>query len=646
MRTIAICFLFLFAGIAGNAQNVVMTLGDEQVTIQDFEAIFKKNNRDSVISAADLDEYMELFINFKLKVAEAKSRGMDTVAAFQSELAGYRRQLTRPYLTDGDLLDAIVEDAYERKTQEIRAAHILINVESKASPADTLKAYERIMKLRNRIMAGEDFESVARGVGGSDDPSVAQNGGDLGYFSVFQMVYPFENAAYNTPVGEVSMPVRTRFGYHLLKVNDRREARGEMRASHIMVRADEKDPNAVKQAQEKMDNIIQMLNNGSSFEEMALKFSEDASTARNGGELPWFTSGKMIESFEDAAYGLENDGDISDPVQTSVGFHVIKRLEYKPVPAFAEVEKEIRNRVRRDARAEATQASFVNKIGVEYGYTVNQKILKKAFNKSLDTSLWAGNMQFSNAKCGPKTFITFVDRSYTATEFLEYLNLAGRRAGQGDLQKQLDKCLAEFKTQELLAYEDTQLERKHNDFRLLMNEYRDGILLFELTDQMVWSKAVKDTSGLEAFHQQNIGDYMWKERAEAGLYGCTSMEIAERVKKLVEAGTPANEIVLEINTDGPLNVRYQIEKFERGSNAVVDGVEWHAGVSDIIEADGKYWVVEIKSIDPAAAKALDEDRGKITADYQNHLEDRWIAELRAMYSYSVNKDVLYTLVSE
>lgn len=638
---LALTSLGLFA-----QSDVVMTLGNEQVSIADFEAIFKKNNRDSVISKADLDEYMELFINFKLKVAEARSRGMDTVPAFISELQGYRRQLTRPYLTDGELLDELVRDAYMRKTQEVRASHILISCELKASPEDTLKSWNKIMKLRNRIMAGEDFESVARGVGGSEDPSVAQNGGDLGYFSVFQMVYPFENAAFTTEVGQVSMPVRTRFGYHLLNVVDRRDARGELRAAHIMVRADEKDPESVKQGKAKIDNIYSMLQGGADFQEMALKFSEDASTARNGGELPWFGSGKMIESFENTAFGLAQDGDVSEPVQTSVGFHIIKRLEYKPVAAFEEVEKEIRNRVRRDARAEATRASFVRKIGVEYGYEVSQKVLKKAVRKNLDTAVWRGNMTIAKAKCQKVTLASFADQMFSAQEFVDFLNAAGKAKGQGDLDKFLNDQLKAFKEEKLIAYEDSRLEEKHNDFRLLMNEYRDGILLFELTDELVWSKAVKDTAGMEAFYEQQQANFMWGERLEAGLYGCVSAELAGLVSKRLDAGVPPNEIVLELNAGGPLNVRYEEGLYERGINNVVDAVEWIPGVSDVFERDGKFWVVVAKSMRPAEPKALDEARGLITAEYQNYLEDRWIKELRAKYNYAVNNDVLYTLITQ
>lgn len=639
-------FVALMATPVDAQQDIVMTLEDEKVTLADFEAIFMKNNRDSVITREDLDEYVELFINFKLKVAEARALGMDTAPAFVSELEGYRKQLTRPYLTDGELLDELVNQAYERKQQEVKASHILIACDVNAAPADTAKAWSKIMKLRNRIMSGEDFESVARGVGGSDDPSVTTNGGSLGYFSVFQMVYPFEEAAYTTEVGKLSMPVRTRYGYHLLKVVDKRPARGELRAAHIMVRANPDNADEVKKAKAKIDNVKQMLDGGAPFEELALKFSEDASTARKGGELPWFGTGKMIESFEDVAFGLQQDGDISEPVLTSIGFHIIKRLEHRAPPGFDEVEKEIRNRVRRDTRSDITRSSFVQKLKKEYAYSVDKKVLKKGINKSLDTTLFAGRMKITNEKCANKTLISFNDQAVSANEFLGYLNLQGMKTSETDEERVLEQALKTYEEETLLAYEDSQLEAKHNEFRLLMNEYRDGILLFELTDEKVWSKAVKDTTGLESFHATNQDRFMWKERAEAGLYGCVSQELAGQVRSLLEKGTPPNEIVVALNEEGPLNVRYEQDKYERGSKSVLDQIDWNTGISNVVEADGKFWVVDFKQVLAPEPKQLDEARGMITAEYQNHLEQSWIQELRGKYKYSVNRDVLYTLISK
>ena len=280
-------------------ENAVLTVGTESVSLADFKHIFLKNNRDSVITQAALDEYMELFINFKLKVQAAEALGMDTVGTFQKELSGYRTQLARPYLTNNDLLNELVRQAWERKQEEVRARHILISCSAQANPADTLKAWKRADALRSRVLSGEDFEAVALSKAGSDDPSVRENGGDLGWFSAFQMVYPFEEAAFTTAVGELSSILRTRYGYHFLEVTGRRNARGEIRAAHIMIRTKEgADDDTMKAAEERINSIYDLVGKGISWEELALKMSEDASTASKGGELPWFGTGKMVEAFE------------------------------------------------------------------------------------------------------------------------------------------------------------------------------------------------------------------------------------------------------------------------------------------------------------------------------------------------------------
>ena len=329
---------FLFASANSvNAQStdisnetVVLKVGDENVTLADFEHVFRKNNKDSVTTTEALDAYMELFVNFKLKVLEAEAMGMDTVSAFNKELAGYRDQLARPYMVDSDLLDELVEEAFERKGMEVRASHILVSVGADASPADTLVAWNRIQTLRDRVINGADFGEVARSKGGSEDPSVKSNGGDLGWFTAFQMVYPFECAAFETAEGEVSEVVRTRFGYHILKVTGKRKARGEVQVAHIMVRMPRTAPqDQVTNAEGRIMEVKRLLMSGGSFESLAMKYSEDPSTANKGGVLPWFGTGKMVEDFEDAAFAMTEVGEIAGPIRTDYGFHLIKLLNKK-----------------------------------------------------------------------------------------------------------------------------------------------------------------------------------------------------------------------------------------------------------------------------------------------------------------------------
>jgi len=288
----------LATGISGQQSPVLLSIGDEQISVEEFERIYRKNNTASMLNQQSPEEYLELFINFKLKVKEAEALGMDTTSKFISELEGYRKQLARPYLVDEEAKEAMMREAYEWSKYDIRASHILIRLPESPTPEDTLAAYEKIMEIRNRIVKGEAFDKVARAT--SEDAGVHQNGGDLNYFTVFSMVYPFERMAYSTPVGKVSRPFRTSYGYHILKVVDRRPARGTIKVSHVFVRTPSGSTEEVKkEAYERIQMVYDSLQMGVDFGTLARNYSDDGASARNGGEIPWFGTGRMIPEFEE-----------------------------------------------------------------------------------------------------------------------------------------------------------------------------------------------------------------------------------------------------------------------------------------------------------------------------------------------------------
>lgn len=652
LKTGLLLGLYLFAapvliGQQSKGNLTVLTVEDEKVSLADFEAVFRKNNRDTAITTQALDEYMELFINFKLKVREAREEGLDTTSTFLRELSGYRRQLARPYLVDNDLLEDLIQEAYERRQYEVKASHILINCEPNASPEDTLRAWNRIIRLRERILSGEDFGKVATSKGGSEDPSARENKGNLGYFTSFQMVYPFETAAFTTSVGEVSMPIRSRFGYHIVKTHDKRKARGEARVAHIMLRhKDTSNVEARAEVEARVREIHNMLQKGEDFSELAQRYSQDQSTSRSGGELPWFGTGKMVEPFENAAFALEADGDVSEPVLTNYGWHIIKRLEHKPIPSFKEMESEIRKKVSRDSRAEMTRKSFINKLKAEYGTSPNTKNLKPLYQvaqKDDSTFVDEYGIRVSKAKDLEKPLFNIADRSYKVSDFYDFLNSVPIRKRGARAEDIITEKLDEFIEKELMAYEDANLERKHNEFRLLMSEYHDGILLFELTDKKVWSRAVRDSLGLEAFYEANKERFMWNDRAVAALYACNSSKNAKSVERLIKKGATPPEIKDTINKSSALNVRIEEDTWERGEQRILDLIDWNKGAIVTIENEGVFYVVHLQDVIPAQPKAIDEARGIITAEYQNHLEKTWIESLRSNYNYTVNREVLHRL---
>ncbi len=644
IRFILFAFIFLNLNFTSSAQDknaAVLIVDGEPTTLEEFENIFRKNNRDSVITKQSLDEYMELFINFKLKVKAARVLGLDTVTKFKNELDGYRAQLARPYLTDTDVLNDLVREAYEHQQSEIHAQHILVKCEANATPADSLAAFNRIMALRERVTNGEDFNVVARGKDGSDDPSVKDNGGDLGYFTAFQMVYPFEEAAYKTPVGGISMPVRTRYGYHLIKVIDKRPARGEIHAAHIMVKA-KQEANGEANAQQKIQEIYQkVISKEDTFENLAAKFSDDGSSSKKGGELPWFGTGKMVMEFEDAAFGLAKDGDISSPVKTDFGWHIIKRLGYKQLESFEDQEKKLKNDVSKDGRSEQTRSSFIKKLKKNYNYTLNEKEINSLAAKA-DSNIYAGKVNVKKSKM-KKVLFTIDGKSTTVKDFNDYMRDRGMNRSALSPSEYLKFQVGKFGEEKLLAYEDGKLEQKHTAFRLLMKEYREGILLFELTDQKVWSRAVKDSAGLAEYYKLNAQKFMWPERAEAVFYTCANAQVAKDLKKMLIGGKDKSEIAGELNKDSQLNLQIEEGIWAKEDRKLFEKTEWKVGMSNDIDDYGQVILIDIKNILLAAPKKLEEAKGMITSDYQTYLEQEWIKELRSKYKYAVNKEVMYSI---
>lgn len=634
-----VAFFFCFSAGAQDKNAAVLVVDGEPTTLEEFENIFRKNNRDSVITPQSLDEYMELFINFKLKVKEAREAGLDTVKKFKTELDGYRAQLARPYLTDADKLNDLVKEAYENYKQEVHAAHILVKVDANASPADTAKAFAKIMAIRERITKGEEFNALAKAT--SEDPSAKDNAGDLGYFTAFQMVYPFEKAAYQTKVGEVSMPIRTRYGYHLIYVYDKRPARGEMHVAHIVVKP-KSEENSEANAEAKIQEIHQKLISGeATFEELASKYSDDPTSAKKGGELPWFGTGKMVIEFEDAAFSLKNNGEYSKPFKTAFGWHIVKRLEYRPLASFESMEKEIKNKVSKDSRAEQTKKSFIEKLKKEYAYSIDEVEMNKLLEKA-DSNAYEGKL-YVNKKSLAKPLIKMNGLTISVSDFNEHMRTKGRAKPTMSPGEYIAASANKLGEDKLLQLEDAKLEEKYTPFRLLMKEYREGILLFEMTDQMVWSKAVKDTAGLAAYYEANKDKFMWPERASVVIYTCSNAEIAKKVRKMLKDKKDKSEIAGELNKESQLNLQIQEGIYSKEDNALVANAPWSVGLSNDIPDNDQIVIIQFKEIIPPSVKKLEEARGMITSEYQTYLEQEWIATMRKEHKFSINSEVLHSI---
>ncbi len=626
---------------------VLLTVAGDNIPRSEFDRVFRKNNnKDSTYDEKAVREYLDLYINYKLKVKEAEAQKLDTSETFINELSGYRKQLAQPYLTDKEVSENLIREAYERLKKDVHASHILIKVAPDALPRDTVAAYNRILKIREMIMKGADFGKVARD--SSEDPSAKENNGDLGYFTGMQMVYPFETAAFNTKAGQVSAPVRTRFGYHLIKVIDSRPAQGEIHVAHIMVKLPkDASDSTVKAAKARIDEAYGKLKNGVPFDTLVNKYSDDKSSAKKGGEIAWFGTGRMVPEFEHAAFGLKKDGDYSEPVKTNYGWHIIKRLEKREVSSFEEKKGELKQAIMKDSRNDMSKTSMVNKIKTDYQFKEFPKN-KTEFIQSLDTNLLNGEWDLNKADKFSKPLFTLNEgtniKTFTQQDFAKYVSTHQSKHPNSSPQVIGNELYNSFVTESLLAFEETKLDSKYPDFSNLMKEYRDGILLFDLTDQMVWSKAVKDTNGLKEFHEKNKNNYMWPSRAEAVIYTLSNDAIAAEFHKQLKKGKySVDTIIARINRETPGSITLKQGKFVKGDNEYVDKTPWAKGFGNDVKKDNQVILVEIKDVLPPQSKSLDEAKGLITADYQSYLEKSWIQELRSKYPVKVNVEVLQTM---
>jgi len=526
--------------------------------------------------------------------------------------------------------------------QDIKASHILISVDEKATTQQEKEAYDKVLAIRSSIIANTiSFAAAAKK--NSDDKSALTNNGNLSYFTAFMMVYDFESAAYSTEIGEISMPIKTKYGYHIIKVTDKREAVGIVKVAHIMFKTGQgADEKRLNEAKDNINKVAELLNNGEEFSDVAERFSEDRVTAVKGGILPAFGVGTYQPEFGEVAFGLKEIGAVSAPFKTENGWHIITLLERNSIPSFEEVKSDLKRKIERDSRGELSKQALFAKLHKTYK-VVNSPKVYTAFRMQSANTLASGT--FSPLSENNAKLVTINGKIIAVSSFVNYI-LLNQKAGSD-----FDEMYTAFVNQELLAYEESQLETKYPEYKALLQEYREGILLFDLTNTKVWTKAVEDTVGLQNFFKANNSNYRWENRVDASVYSCIDLTTAIKVKRAIYKKHRGNitdaEILTETNTDAPLSLQINTKKFVKGENEYVDAVDWELGISsDIKNNDGSYIIVDIHEVLASGLKELNETKGKVISDYQNALELEWIASLQEKYKVSINNEVLYTLIKQ
>lgn len=639
------CSLFLSA----QDKEALFKIDNHPYYKEEFIRVYNKNLdlvKDD--SQKDLDKYLELFLGYKLKVEKAYKIGLQNEPKYQNELKSYRTQLAKNYLNDSKVTNALVEEAYDRTKNEARASHILILVDENASPQDTLKAYNKILDLKKRIESGEDFDEVAATF--SEDPSAKDNKGDLGYFSAFRMVYPFESAAYKTPVGKISNPFRTRFGYHILKVTDKRENRGEVTVAHIMIIKPSTKEQALEQkAKQTIDDIYKKIQQGESFETLADQFSEDKSSAAKGGQLQRFGSGQLTSAeFENVAFSLKDKNQISEPFQSQFGWHIVKLIEKFPVQTIGEMRYELENKIRRDDRSLLITNSLAKKVREKYTVTKNNAVIVKV-KKVVTNDFYTQTLQIpDNLKFADDNVATINnDRKLYAKDFLNYI-IAQQKGNSktkpvGNL---VDELFEKWLDEKLIEYFDDNLEKEFSEFRYVMDEYRDGLLLFDLMEKEIWNKAKTDTIGLKDFYDNHIKDYMWKKRLDVDILSSTNEKILKKAQSYLKKGKSLDYIKEELNKGDKINVMIKSGVFEEDYDILTSFSIDKKEVTGIKQKEEYYFVVNVKEVTPAEPKSMTECKGKLVSDYQQYLENNWVNDLKKEFSVTINQEVFENVKKE
>lgn len=632
--------------------QTLFTYGNNAVSNAEFLKVYKKNNAAQKIDYSEkaLRDYVDLYSLFKMKVKEANLQNVDTTQSVAGEIDNYRRQLAKSFLTDEEMANKLIQEAYDRSKQEIRVAHILLLVKP---GADTVKLEKLIDSIYTACTKGKaDFGALAKEF--SEDKGSKNNGGDIGYLTTLQTVYAFENVAYATPVGKISTPFRSVFGYHILKVIDKRPARGEVKVAQILVATPKSaGETGIASAKLRIDSIYSELKKGTVFEQLVEKYSDDKYSNTNRGELPPFGVGRMVASFDEAAFALKNVGDISKPVQTEFGYHIIKLLGKYPLKPFDSVRKELKGKVDNDSRAQQARDMYFEKVKMSNGFKDNPSAwtpFAAQISSIADTGKNAGaftNKNFANG--GNTVMFSLGGKNYTQDDFVNFSVSTTRGRIMGQKESVFRELYAMYQNKVVNDFQEHKLVDENPEFKSLMQEYKDGIMLFELMDRNVWGKASKDSTGLKMFYESKKNNYQWEPGFKGAVYTFKDeASLKEGLKLLANKAVTNEEIVKTLNSEKKRDAvsiqtgRYEFSKFsDVPKSKIVAGKPSEA----VQKSDNSYVVVKADEVfNQPVTKTFNEARGYVISAYQDKLEKDWNSELRAKYPVKINEDELKKMV--
>lgn len=618
----------------GPSDPVLMTVGGKPVTLSEFEYLYHKNNAQQS-TPQDIEEYLKLFVPYRQKVAAAEDAGLDKSEAFEKEFATYRHDLAAPYMIDQAVEDSILAAQYERMKEEVDVSHIMVFFQAPGTPEQKKALMDSLLTCIN---AGESFDSLA--IKYSGDQSSARRGGRMGFITANRFPVAFEDAAYTTPVGEHTGVITTPFGYHIVKVNDRRPARGQVLVEHIL-RLTRGKSEAEAQAQKQyIDSLYTMVTTGgASFEAVAAADSEDPGSASQGGLLPWFGPGQMVPEFEEVAYSLA-DSTISKPFATSYGYHIIRRLQGKGIESFDQAKTAIKNVISRDERGQLASRRRLDQLKKQFGIKADEKNLAK-IKKQIENAGGVDSVMMQSFLKSNQTVAYLGKEKLPLSEMIAQ-ELPNGFAGPVDQQLvQFDEALSRYLDGVTVEAKEKSLMADEPAYRNLVNEYRDGMLMFEIQDQHVWSKAKSDKEGLEEYFKAHRDNYRWDSpRFKSRIIFADNDSILGEVNKYI-ADNKISDDSLSIDLRKKFGKAVKIERVlaAKGENPITDYLGFNGDKP--VGQNGRWSAYE--AYKPQMIEQPEEAadvRGVVITDYQDYLLSEWLKELDSKYPAVVDKKVL------
>lgn len=624
--------ILVFFGYAVNAQTI-FSIEDKEIAATDFARVYEKNKTSQFSEEIlSVEDYLKLYINFHLKVYEAEEQGIPEEEKFKTEFARFYKQLADNHIANGEVTEEMIQEVYHRLKNEVRVSHILINFPQDKEQPKT-EAYKKALSIIEKLEEGENFEDLAEQY--SQDPSVKMNKGDMGWFKAFKMVTPFEDEAYALEVGEISMPVETQFGYHIIQKTGERASLGKILVAHIMLYA---DPKKEEEITKKIKDIYAQLAAGESFEELAKQFSEDTNSAEKGGVMVPFEIGSLnSQKFEEVAFSLSENGEFSEPFQTRFGWHIVKRLDTEPVAPYEELKSFLSKKIKTSDRAKLLNNRIQDKLSEYHEVEVNEEAIIH-FEKTTDGLIQKSKWEYkSNKEDAEKIAFKIDDQKFTWEDLGNYLHKNQRGIELSKPSKSVVRDLTNtYLYGELVEAHKKILTEIDPVFKSTVNEYRDGLLLYEIMEREVWDKAKNDSIGIEQWYKNHLNLYYSDNEVEVEIIRASSKKEAKKIKKAKAKGIPNNE----------LNEQFQEAIFsskewkKSNSSRLPKNLDDKTNKTTIYLHNGQHLVITVYNKKPSALLPLEDIRGRVISDYQEALEEKWVNQLSEKYNIKINDAVV------